>query len=169
MKSLAMILAVLLALVGGLYVGSLTGDKEVEVGVGGLASPDLYVGSMRLYSQKTDQLTQATGTVICALQPPAGTSTLLHATIELSSNDASSTESSLSFSNSATNATIGTVIASTSVAAGADITFSSASSTVAVSSRTFGPNSWLVVAHKPVAGVTRSTGVCQALWVPTSN
>lgn len=91
--------------------------ERVTENLGAVNSPDLNIGGVRFYSQQSTAFTQATNTVICSLQSPASTSTLLTGAIQTTTG--TSTATSLSITKSTTNATVGTVIASSTVASGA--------------------------------------------------
>lgn len=130
-------------------------ERVVNEPLGALNSPDLQIGGFRLYSQETNSFT-ATNTVICSLQSPAGTSTLIQANVTLTT--ATSAATNLSISRSSTNAAIGTVLSTTTVASGALASLGAGSTT-----GLFAPNTFLNVAQTG-GGILTQSGNCQALW-----
>ena len=143
--------------------------EKVKEGLGGVASPEFSIGAVRLTSAGTASLTQATNTVICSLQSPSSTSTLVTGAIRLDT--ATATLTSLSVSKSTTNATVGTLISSTTIASGvfankvfASTTASSATEVAqAITDRVFSPNTYLNVAQQG-GGILNQSGYCSALW-----
>lgn len=138
--------------------------------VGSATGPELpfsciLFGGYRKCTARTTVLNQATSSVLCAMLSPISTSTLNLGSIQLST--ATSGVTSLSITKSTAPAVIGsTVLASTTVASGAQITFNSASSTQngqAITDRIFAPSTYLVIAQQ-AGGVLNQTGACQAEW-----
>jgi hypothetical protein len=139
--------------------------------LGAVNTPDLAIGGMRLVGQETNSLT-ATNTVICSIQSPSSTSTLQALASGIMTTFATSSATNLSISKSTTNATIGTVLASTSVSSGAYKTLVAATTTpvvaadiaTGVANLTFAPNTFFNVAMTG-GGILAPVGNCQALWV----
>ena len=162
------IVALLVVLGLGVFLpfgnSSQTVVERVTENLGAVNSPDFSLGGVRLYSQQSTAFTQATNTVICSLQSPAGTSTLLTGGVQLTT--ATSGVTSLSISKSTSVAQIGTLIASTSVASGAVKSMEAASSTFnaqALADRLFSPNTYLNVAQQG-GGAMNQSGSCNAVW-----
>lgn len=162
------IFALLVVLTLGVFLpfgnSSQTVVERVTENLGAVNSPDFNIGGVRLYSQQSSSFTQATNTVICSLQSPASTSTLLTGGIQVTTG--TSTGTSLSISKSTTNATVGTVIASTSVSSGAGKAMEAATSTFnaqALTDRLFSPNTYFNVAQQG-GGILNQSGSCNAVW-----
>jgi hypothetical protein len=142
----------------------LSGQTE-HTAVGGVASPDFNIGGMHFFSARTGSLNQATTSVLCALQSPAATSTLMEASVELSTG--TSTVTSLFMAKGTAPAVTGaTTLASTSVASGALKTLE-LNGTTTVGAYVFSPNTYFQVVQLG-GGVLNQTGVCQALWQTTN-
>ena len=160
-------LAGLVILILGVFLplgnsGKTVVERVSDNTVGARNTPDLAIGEFQLYSQGRPNLTQATNTVICSLQSPAGTSTLIAGGISILT--ATSAPTSVSISKSTTNASIGTVIATTSVASGAQVVLDTSSTTVSSATiRTFSPNTFINFAQQG-GGNLNQTGECSALW-----
>lgn len=161
----------IVAVVIGIVVGGVVVASRNSDSLGSLASPDIpskyiSIGGARLETAQTYSLQQATNTVLCSLQSPSATSTLIAGGVTLTS--ATSGASSLSISKSSAQWTVDTlqIIATTSVASGAYASLSAASSTFnseALSDRVFAPNTYMVIAQQG-AGVLNQTGSCSAIW-----
>lgn len=135
-------------------------ERVVSEPLGALNSPFFQLGATTFYSQGTNSFTQATNTVICSLQSPAATSTLLAGSVTVTT--ATSSLTNLSISRSSTNATIGTVLGTTTVASGAGASLATASS-----SALFAPNTFMNVAQT-AGGILNQSGTCEAVWVIVS-
>jgi len=149
------------------------GDTQTTVveRLGAMAGPDLpykyiNIGGVGLYTQSSG-LTQATNTVLCAMQSPAGTSTLVSASVQLNSATGTLTSLWLTKSASATNpGTSAANIASSSVTSGAQKSLYAASSTwnaQAYADRQFPPNTFLLAGNEG-GGILNMTGSCEAIW-----
>jgi hypothetical protein len=138
--------------------------ERVSENLGAVNSPFLAIGAFDLYAQGTASFTQATSSVICSLQSPAGTSTLLHGGVQLTS--ATSTLTSLAITKAVGAGQIGTVIASTTVTSGTQRTLIAATSTYnaqAVADMVFAPNTYFNVSQQG-GGLINATGKCEAIW-----
>ena len=162
-KSIVIALLVVLTLGVFLPIGkdSQTVVERVSESLGGVASPDFAIGAVNLYSQGSEAFTQATNTVLCSLQAPASTSTLISATFKVTT--ATSGVTYLGISKSTTAGAIGTgvnLFASTTVASGAGSAFTAASSTQGAP---FAPNTFLNFSQTN-GGIMNQSGACEALW-----
>jgi hypothetical protein len=180
------IISVLISLIATLGFGSFLADKAMdetnvkldaviallqdssdEDSFGAASGPEmpfryLSVGGMKTFYNYSGSLIQATSSVICTIQSPAGTSTLDKAGIQLKTG--TSTVTSLSATKSTVPYTLGTVLASTTVASGAQKSMDVASSTLsqtAIDDRIFSPNTYLVFSQLG-GGVLNQTGSCFA-------
>lgn len=125
--------------------------------LGAVSSPDLNIGGVRLTSGQTTAFNQGTSSVLCAIQSPAATSTLISGSIIVTT--ATSGASSLSLSKGTTNGTVGSVVLSTStIASGAQGFLVNGSSTP------FAPNTYLIGAQGG-AGILNQSGSCNAVWM----
>lgn len=125
----------------------------------------LNVGGVKTFYNYSNSLIQATSSVLCSIQSPAGTSTLQTGGILITTGTSSAT--SLSATKSTTRYGVGTVIASSSVASGARATLEAASSTasaLANDNKIFPPNSYLVFAQQG-GGILNQEGSCFAEFV----
>lgn len=175
MNKLIIVTAGLVILLLGVFlpVGkeSRTIVERVVEPLGAVNTPDLAIGGMNLSAYETTALT-ATNTVICSIQSPSSTSTLIANASSIRTTFATSSATNLSISKSTTNATIGTVLASTSVSSGAYRTLIAATTTpvvaaniaTAVDNLIFAPNTFFNVAMTG-GGILAPTGNCQALFV----
>lgn len=153
---------VITAAVGGLVVVALlfmSGKMHQEVSVGAVASPDIMskyinIGGALLQTQAMTPI-QATSTVVCSMQSPAATSSLLSAGAGFTT--ATSGASSLSISIGSAPYVVGTVLSTTTVAANAQGFISIASST------RMSPNTFVVIAQQG-AGILNQSGNCSAIW-----
>jgi len=145
-------------------------ETKSEATYGAVASPDspfrwMSVGGVRNEYTKTTALNQATSSVICSILSPVSTSTLVHGSIQLTSGTSSVT--SLSFTKSTAPADIGaTVLSSTTVASGALISWTAASSTQTAQTNAdliFSPSTYLLVTQLG-GGVLNQTGSCEAIF-----
>ena len=131
--------------------------ERVSNNLGAVNSPDLNIGGVRLTSAQTGALNQATSSVLCALQSPAATSSLVSASIVVTT--ATSGASSLSLTKGTTAGMVGSVIlATTSIASGAQGALTQGSSTP------FAPNTYLIGAQGG-AGILNQSGSCNAVWM----
>lgn len=140
--------------------------------VGALSSPDipynyLVVGGVPTYYSKTTSLIQATSSVICSIQSPSATSTLVDGSIQISSASTTGT-TPLTISKSSVPYTIDKVIATASVVEDSNYFLQAASSTynaAALADRVFPGNSYFVVSQTGGGTLTQS-GTCQAVFRP---
>lgn len=182
------IISVLISLTVMLAVGSFLADNAVEEtntkldsviellqetssddsSYGAASSPDLpfrylTIGGVKTFYNYTGSLLQATSSVICSIQSPAGTSTLQSAGIQLTTG--TSTATSLSATRSTAPYVLGaSVISSTTVSSGAQATMDVASSTwnqTAINDRIFSPNTYLVFSQLG-GGILNQSGSCFA-------
>lgn len=144
--------------------------QEAPATYGAVASPDspfrwMSVGGVRNEYTKTTALNQATSSVICTILSPVSTSTLIHGSIQLTS--ATGTVTSLSFTKSLAPYAIGsTILSSTTVASGAQISFTAASSTQTAQTNAdliFSPSTYLLVTQLG-GGILNQTGSCEAIF-----
>lgn len=172
LKSMAVAGATALAVVAVLLLSGIVETPRVGENLGSVSSPDISsryvsIGGAELWTQQTSSLQQSTSTVLCSLQSPAATSTLIGGGITLTS--ATSGASSLSISKSNAQWTVDTlqIIATSSVAANATPVLVAASSTFngeALNDTIFPPNTYLVFAQQG-AGILNQTGRCNAIWI----
>lgn len=144
---------------------------QTEQTYGAVASPDspfrwMSVGGVRFDYGSSKSLNQGTSSVLCSIQSPVSTSTLAGGGIQITT--ATSGVTSLSISKSVQPYVVGTtaVIATTTVASGAQASLNAASSTVnaeAMSDIIFTPSTYFVVAQDN-GGVLNQTGSCHAVW-----
>lgn len=151
------------AVVGGLMLAGILASRDgagngAGDSLGALSSPDLAIGGFRVVSSRTDAPIQATSSVVCSIQSPVATSSLLHGSVQFST--ATSGATALIVSRSTAPYTLGTILASSTVASGA-----LPSLVVASSSAIFSPSTYLVVSQLS-GGILNQSGNCQALWVP---
>lgn len=164
------------ALVASLFVGIFVPDSgspgrdgKDGVTVGAVASPDImspYVswGSVRQWAARDADLTAAS-TTICAIQSPAATSSLMHASVVL---EVSSTSAStLTMAKASTAFATTTLMGREAIAANAKALIVASTSPTTYEANIFNPNQWIVVSMEGGAvGTTFSpTGVCEAVWV----
>lgn len=164
-KTIVLALVVVLAL--GVFLPIGKESRTVVERLGDVNSPDLNIGGMRLVSAKTTSFTQATSSVICSLQSPAATSTLVSGSVETLTGTSSATSLTISRGTSAAAvASVSTTLASSSVAATAYKTL-----VVNFSSTTidmiFPPSTYFLVTQSG-GGVMNQSGACQALWQVTN-
>ena len=159
---------VLFAVVVALTMGH-TAVKEVNTAFGSATSPDIQspyfsFGGVRQWAGSTDNLIQAS-TTICAIQSPAGTSTLEVGSIQLSVS--SSTASTVTLAKSTVPNGSSTIFQSNSVSAGAQATITTLATTTSagVTNYTFAPNTYFVVSMGGGTGTYSPTGSCKAIWV----
>lgn len=161
-KTIIFALIVVLALGVFLPFGneSRTVVERVTENLGAVNSPDLNIGGVRVVSSQTTALNQATSSVICTLQSPSSTSTLIGAGVQVTT--ATSGVSSLSLSRNTVQYTVGNILASTSVASGA-LKSLEVPATTTIGGMVFSPSTYVVVAQQG-AGVLNQSGSCNALW-----
>lgn len=159
-KNIGVVLSIVAIVLAGLALA-----KPVPVvtdNAGALSSPDLpfrylSVGGVTRYMAKTSSLTQAS-TVVCALQSPAATSTLVSGQIRfsVSSTTASTVTLARSSSSTATTTSLGS------------ITIPANAQGIAVASTTgnhiFSPSTYFTVGMAGGIGTFSPTGVCEATW-----
>jgi len=136
-------------------------ERVTDNNVRALNSPFLSIGAVSLFSAGSEVFTQGTSSILCSLQAPASTSTLVKAGFKVTTPTTSVTY--LSISRSATQGTVGTgvaLLASTTVPANGLFGYAVASST----SQVFAPNVYLNFAQTN-GGVLNQTGSCEALWL----
>lgn len=164
MENKTIIVALLVVLALGVFLPfgneSRTVVERVSNNLGAANTPDLAIGGVRLFSAQSAALNQATSSVICALQAPSSTSTLVGAGIQLTT--ATSGISSLSFSKSSQPSVIGNVLTTSTVASGAFKSLEVPATTTA-GGHVFAPNAYLVIAQGG-AGILNQSGACNALW-----
>lgn len=142
---------------------------EVEVRTGAISSPDIDAnyfsyGGVRHYGLKAD-ISQAT-TTVCAIQSPAGTSSLKFWSI---SERVSSSSASIITIAKATTAFATTTILGSQMAiaanAQADIVGSTTAAQQTAGADLFAPNTWLVFGQQGGTGTFSPVGQCSATWV----
>lgn len=121
-------------------------------------SPDLSIGAYRLTSGGMTPY-QGTTTILCSIQAPAATSSLVHATVGVTSATSSATFLSINRS-TAPYSTTTTALAITQIPANQTGFVSMASNTPIF------PNQWLVFAQNGGTGILNQTGQCEALFAP---
>lgn len=121
-------------------------------------SPDLSIGAYRLTSGGMTPY-QGTTTILCSIQAPAATSSLVHATVGVTSATSSATFLSIGRS-TLPYATTTTALAITQIPANQTGFVSMASNTPIF------PNQWLVFAQNGGTGILNQTGQCEALFAP---
>lgn len=141
-------------------------SRTVVERLGALNTPDLQIGGVRLMSAAMSP-NQATSSAICSLQSPSSTSTLISASVVLTTATSGATTllSSKSITQYGTN-TASVVLNSQSIASGAQAGVTLASSThnqTAINDRVFPPNYHLVVTQTG-AGILNQSGQCEAVW-----
>jgi hypothetical protein len=116
------------------------------------------------YTARSATLSTGTLGVICALQAPAATSTLVSAIVNLDTSTTSATTMNMAQGVSASATT--TRINFTGVAANAQGVTLIASSTPTIhNANVFAPSSWLVVSLTGGNGTYSPTGSCAATWI----
>jgi hypothetical protein len=164
MEKKTLIVALLVVLGLGVFLPfgneSRTVVERVSNNLGAANTPDLAIGGVRLFSAQSSALTQATSSVICALQAPSSTSTLISAGVQVTT--ATSGASSLTLSKNTTQPVVGNILATTTVASGAVKSLELYATTTA-GGYVFAPNAYLVIAQRD-AGVLNQSGACNALW-----
>ena len=164
--------------VGGGIVALKGGDttvlpvRNVGENLGAVASPDMpfnyiSVGGVPTYYNKTTSLIQSTSSVICSIQAPSATSTLVDGSIQITGASTTGT-TPLSIYNSNLPYSTGELIATASVAEDTDYFLPAASSTfnaAAIRDRIFPGNSYFVVTQTG-GGTLTPTGTCQAVFLP---
>lgn len=158
------VIAVVLLLGVFLPVGkeSRTVVERVGESLGAVNTPFFSIGNVNLYGQGTTALTQATNTVICSIQSPAGTSTLQHGGIQLTTATSGVTTLVIWKATTGAGQAGGNAIASSSVASGAYKTLEITGTTTA-GGYVFSPNTYFNVAQIG-GGVLNQSGSCTALW-----
>lgn len=156
------LVAVGLLVMGGLAINK---DQVVTQPVGAISSPDLNsqyfsFGGVRQWAGRTDSLTAAT-TTVCAIQSPAGTSTLVSFSLRL--DVSSTTASTVTVARAATAYATTSAIETVSVGANAQALVI-ASTTVQKDLRTFGPSTWLVGSMAGGTGSFSPSGSCRAVF-----
>lgn len=149
------------ALVLSLVALFLPTDKSVQPVEydGALNSPDLQIGGVRLTSAAMSPI-QATSSIICSLQSPAATSSLIWASVGLNTATSAVTNLSINRSVQPYATTTGTNLALTQVASGATGGY------IAMASNTpFFPNTYVVIGQTG-GGILNQSGNCEALFAP---
>lgn len=122
-------------------------------------SPDLSIGAYRLTSGGMTPY-QGTTTILCSIQAPAATSTIVHATVGVTTATSSATFLSINRSN-APYSTTSAALGLTPVPANTNWAFVSVASNTPIF-----PYQWLVFAQNGGTGILNQTGQCEALFAP---
>lgn len=130
--------------------------------VGGLNSPDLFIGNARLSSGHVDSLYQATTSILCSLNSPSSTSTLISADIQLTTS--TGTVQSLMLARGSAQYVASTFLSSTSVTANTVKTLEAVGTTT-VGGLQFSPNTYLIGMIGGGMGLTTHSGSCNAVWM----
>ena len=163
-----------LAVLASIFLGGTQTVKEIthEVKTGAVVSNDLdgnyfSYGGVRHYGLRAD-LAQGT-TTVCAIQSPAGTSSLRAFGI---SETVSSTTASVTTTTKATTAFATTTLLGAQVAVAANAQAMIVGSTTAAQNTAgadvFAPNTWIVFGQQGGTGTFSPTGQCYATWVQMS-
>lgn len=160
MDKKVIIIALVVVLGLGVFLPFGNDSQTVVERLGAVNSPDLAIGGVRVVSSQTNALNQATSSVICTLESPSSTSTLISAGVQVTT--ATSGVSSLSLSRNTVRYTIGNVLASSTVASGA-VKSLEVPATTTIGGMVFSPSTYLVVAQGG-AGILNQSGSCSALF-----
>ena len=161
------VVALVLSLYASVRPSTSTTIVKNEPAVGALAGPNIPSNYLKwcgvaIYSGAT---ALAVGTTtVCAIQSPAATSTLIRASILLTTS--STTASTVTLAKAATAFATTTSLGQHVVAANAQGAIQ-ASTTLAVGlndNTVFGPNQWFVVGMAGGVGTFSPVGQCQATW-----
>jgi hypothetical protein len=159
-----------IAVVASIFLGGTQVVKdtvhEVEVKTGSVASPEIQspyvsVGGQRMWRQKADISTGTT--TICAIQAPAGTSSLRY--YALSETVSSTTASVITIAKATTAFATTTLLGSQiTVAANAQTTIvgSTTAAQQTAGADVFAPNTWLVFGQQGGTGTFSPIGQCSA-------
>lgn len=161
----------IVAVIASVFLGGTETVREIthevqKVNTGAVSSPDIMspyvsVGGQRMWRQKADLQTGTT--TVCAIQAPAGTSSLRFWSISETVSSTTATIITIAKANTAfaTTTTLGVPIA---VAANAQamIVGSTTAAQQTAGADVFAPNTWLVFGQQGGAGTLSPVGQCTA-------